>query len=103
MSEQFVTLEVHTEFAKRIEAEDTRQNKRLERLEEGQMQISKLVTSVEVLATNIKTMSEELSNQSARLKEIEITPRKRWETIVACVITGLVGAAISAILSGLIH
>lgn len=100
---EFVTLEVHTEFAKRIEAEDTRQNKRLERLEEGQMQISKLVTSVEVLATNIKTMSEELSKQSARLEEIETTPRKRWETIVACVITGLVGAAISVILSGLIH
>lgn len=103
MSEQFVTLEVHTEFAKRIEAEDTRQNKRLERLEEGQMQISKLVTSVEVLATNIKTMSDEISKQGQRLEDIEAQPKKRWETVVACIITGLVGAAISAILSGLIH
>lgn len=100
---EYVTNEVHQEFVKRIEAEDNRQNKRIERLEEGQMQISKLVTSVEVLATNIKTMSEELSKQSARLEEIETTPRKRWETIVACVITGLVGAAISALVGGLIH
>ena len=80
---EFVTLEVHTEFAKRIEAEDTRQNKRLERLEEGQMQISKLVTSVEVLATNIKTMSDEISKQGQRLEDIEAQPKKRWETVVA--------------------
>ena len=100
---EFVTLEVHTEFAKRIEAEDNRQNKRIERLEEGQMQIGKLITSVEVLATNIKTMSEEISKQGKRLEEIETTPRKRWETIVACVITGLVGAAITALVSGLVH
>ena len=97
---EFVTLEVHTEFAKRIEAEDNRQNKRIERLEEGQMQISKLVTSVEVLATNIKTMSDELSKQGKRLEEIETTPRKRWETIIACIITGLVGAGLTALLSG---
>lgn len=74
---EFVTLEFHTEFAKRIEAEDTRQNKRLERLEEGQMQISKLVTSVEVLATNIKTMSDEISKQGQRLEDIEAQPKKR--------------------------
>lgn len=100
---EFVTLEVHTEFAKRIEAEDTRQNKRLERLEEGQMQISKLVTSVEVLATNIKTMSDELSKQGQRLEEIEAQPKNRWEKVIACIITGLVGAAITALVSGLIH
>ena len=100
---EFVTIDVHQEFCKRIEAEDNRQNKRIERLEEGQMQISKLVTSVEVLATNIKTMSDELSKQGQRLEEIEGTPKKRWETIVACIITGLIGAAITALVSGLIH
>ena len=97
---EYVTTEVHQEFVKRIEAEDNRQNKRIERLEEGQIQINKLVTSVEVLATNIKTMSDELSKQGKRLEEIETTPRKRWETIVACIITGLVGAGITALLSG---
>lgn len=100
---EFVTIDVHQEFCKRIEAEDNRQNKRIERLEEGQMQISKLVTSVEVLATNIKTMSDELSKQGQRLEEIESTPKKRWETIVACIITGLIGAGITALISGLIH
>ena len=96
---EFVTLEVHTEFAKRIEAEDNRQNKRIERLEEGQMQISELVASVQVLAVNVENIAKEINKQSQRLDEIEGIPKKRWETIVACVLTGLVGAAVTFFLT----
>ena len=71
MSEQFVTLEVHTEFVKRIEAEDNRQNKRLEIIEAKQAQISELVASVKVLAVNVENIATEISKQSQRLDEIE--------------------------------
>ena len=99
MSEQFVTLEVHTEFAKRIEAEDNRQNKRLEVLEQGQIQISKLIASVEVLATNVENMTKEVNKQGQRLEEIEGQPKKRWETAVSCVITGIISATLAYLLS----
>ena len=102
MSEQFVTLEVHNEFVKRIDAEDNRQNKRIEIIEAKQAQISELVASVQVLAVNVENIAKEINKQSQRLDEIEGIPKKRWETIVACIITGLLGAAISAVIAGII-
>lgn len=99
---EFVTVEVHEEFVKRIEAEDSRQNKRIEIIEEKQAQISELVASVKVLAANVESIAKEINEQGIRLKEIEGLPRKRWETIVACIITGLVGAAITAMIAGII-
>ena len=99
---EFVTLEVHNEFVKRIDAEDNRQNKRIEIIEAKQAQISELVASVKVLAVNVENIAKEINKQSQRLDEIEGIPKKRWETIVACIITGLLGAAISAIVAGII-
>jgi len=96
---EFVTLEVHTEFAKRIEAEDTRQNKRIELIEQKQAQISELVASVKVLAANVESIAKEINEQGLRLKEIEGRPAKRWETLVGCIITALVSAAITYFLT----
>ena len=100
---EYVSLEVHNEFVKRIEAEDGRQNKRIEIIEQKQAQISELVASVKVLAANVESIAKEINEQGIRLKEIEGIPKKRWETIIACILTGLVGAAISAVISGIVH
>ena len=103
MSEQYVSLEVHTEFAKRIDAENNRQNKRIESLEHGLTQVGELVASVKVLATNMENMNKELAKQGEKLEEIEAKPGKRWETVVACVITSIVTAIMTMVLSGIIH
>ena len=99
MSEPYVSFEVHNEFVKRVEAEDNRQNKRIEIIEAKQAQISELVASVKVLAANVENIAKEINEQGIRLKEIEGIPKKRWETVVACIITGLVGAAVTYIFS----
>ena len=99
MSDAFVTQEEHREFCKRMEEEDKRQNKRLEVLEEKQTQIAELVASVKVLAANVENIAKEINEQGLRLKEIEGIPKKRWETVIACIITGLVGAAITYFLT----
>ena len=99
MSDAFVTQEEHREFCKRMEEEDKRQNKRLEVLEEKQTQIAELVASVQVLAANVENIAKEINEQGLRLKEIEGIPKKRWETVIACIITGLVGAAITYFLT----
>ena len=98
--DEFVTKAVHDEFAKRIDEENTRQNHRLTILENGQAQIGELVSSVKVLAVNMDTMSKELAKQGDKLAEIEGKPAKRWETIVACILTGIVGFLLNMILSG---
>lgn len=103
MSEQFVTVSVHEEFVKRIDAEDSRQNKRIEIIEAKQAQISELVASVKVLAANVENIAKEINKQSQRLDEIEGIPKKRWETIVACIITGILGAVLTALISGIFH
>lgn len=99
--EDFVTKAVHEEFAKRIDEENTRQNHRISILETGQAQINELVASVKVLAVNMETMSKELSKQGERLAEIEGKPAKRWDTVVACIITGILGFVLNMMLSGL--
>lgn len=98
--DDFVTRAVHEEFAKRIDEENDRQNHRISILETGQAQIADLVASVKVLAVNMETMSKELSKQGDRLAEIEGKPAKRWETVVACIITGILGYLISMMMTG---
>ena len=97
--EDFVTMAVHEEFEKRIKAEDDRQNKRIEIIEEKQAQISELVASVKVLAANVENIAKEINEQGVRLREIEGKPSKRWETLIGCVITSLVTAAIAYFLT----
>ena len=59
MSEQeYLSVEVHREFAERIQAEETRQNKRLDKIEESIFQIGELTTSVKVLASNMENMAK---------------------------------------------
>ena len=99
--DEFVTKAVHEEFAKRIDEENTRQNHRISILETGQAQINELVSSVKVLAVNMETMSKELSKQGERLAEIEGKPAKRWDTVVACIITGVLGFVLNMLLSGI--
>lgn len=97
--EEFVTKAEHTEFAKRIEEENSRQNKRIEIIEGKQSQISDLVTSVRVLAANVESIAKEINEQGIRLKEIEGKPGKRWEQLLGYVISALVTAAIAYFLT----
>lgn len=99
---EWISSEVFAETMRRIDAEDSRQNSRLTELEIAQKQISELITSVKVLANNMEQMTKEQIKQGVRLQAIEEKPSKRWETVVACIITGLVGAVISAAVSGLV-
>lgn len=99
--EDYVTRAVHDEFAKRIDEENDRQNHRISILETGQAQINELVSSVKVLAVNMDVMSKELQKQGDRLAEIEGKPAKRWETVVACILTGIVGFLLNMALNGL--
>ena len=99
---EWVSTEVFTETMRRIDAEDNRQNTRLTELEVAQKQISELITSVKVLANNMESMAKEQIKQGVRLQAIEEKPGKRWETVIACIITGLVGAVVSAAVAGLV-
>ena len=97
--DDYVTKAVHEEFSKRIEEENTRQNHRIANLELAMNQLSELISSVKVLAVNVENIAEQIKTQGERLKEIENVPKKRYESIVACIVTGLVSAALAYFLT----
>ena len=100
---EFVTIEVHKEFERRIEEENTRQNHRITELEGAVKQISELVTSVKVLAANMETMAKEQAKQGERLEEIEKKPAKRWDVVITGALSAVVGALMAALMSGMIR
>lgn len=102
MSEQeYLSVEVHREFAERIQAEETRQNKRLDKIEESIFQIGELTTSVKVLASNMENMAKEQERQGERLQSIEDKPAKNWDklvwTIAGALIAGIIGYVLASV------
>ena len=97
--EEYVSRAEHTEFSRRIEQENERQNHRLANLESAMNQLSELVASVKVLAVNVENIAKEINEQGVRLKEIEGEPAKKWTLIVSSLITGIVGAIITYVVT----
>lgn len=99
---EFVTIEVHKEFEKRVEEENTRQNHRIAELEGAVKQIAELVSSVKVLAANMENMAKEQAKQGERLEEIEKKPAKRWDVVITGALSAIVGALMAAMMTGLV-
>ena len=68
---EYVGREEHTEFARRIQEEEHRQNRRNELLEESVKQNTALTLSVEKLANNMENMANEQMRQGKRLEALE--------------------------------
>lgn len=100
MAENYVLLEVHNEFAKRMEEEDERQNHRITDLEEHFKIVTNLVVSTEKLALSMESMAKELARQGAKLNDLEMKPAKRWDLIVSTIITGIAGAVVGIVVGG---
>ena len=96
---EYVSVEVHREFAERIDAENKRQNARLEKLEDTISKISELTSSVKVLAVNMETMTKEQIKQGERLQAIEEKPANNWDKLVWAVIGAVVAGIIAYIMA----
>ena len=94
MEAEYISRSEHEEFCKRIDAENGRQNKRLELLEGNTKQINSLTTSVEKLAQSIQLMCKEQEQQGARLESLESRDGEMWKQVTGYVLTTLIGLAI---------
>ena len=83
----------HEEFAKRIDAENTRQNRRIEALEQSVDRFGRIASSVERLATNMEGMLKEQERQGERLDKLEGKPGENWNVTVKSILTAI-GSAI---------
>ena len=70
---------------------------RLDKLEENYEVLNKLVTSVEVMGTNLKNMDSTLQKLDQRVEAQESKPARRWDDLVKTVIGIVVGAVLALV------
>lgn len=87
----------HEEFAKRIEEENHRQNRRIEILEKNMQQLAALTSSVEKLAYSIEGMVKEQESQGNRLEKLESKDGEKWRSVSSYVITVIIGLVLGYI------
>ena len=87
----------HEEFAKRIEEENHRQNRRIEILEKNVQQLAALTSSVEKLAYSIEGMVKEQESQGNRLEKLESKDGEKWRSVSSYVITVIIGLVLGYI------
>lgn len=94
MPEETISRREHEEFARRIDAENNRQNRRLEILENSMESLQSIAQSVNKLAVNMEGMIKEQEKQGERLEKLENRDGERWRSVTLYVITTIIGIVI---------
>ena len=114
MDGNYITKEVHEEFARRMDAEnkrlaeeDNRQNHRIDELEENVKEIHKLTVSMERMSANMQSMLEAIERQGKliekqtnRIDDMEREPAGRWKGIKSKAVDTAVNVIITALVIG---
>lgn len=86
---------------KEVEQRSKSNTHRLDDLEKRQDNLDKLVTSVEVLATKQQAVETDVKEIKTDVKALTDKPGKRWEQLVATVLSVIVGAVLGVLLAHL--
>lgn len=97
--EDVVTRAEHEEFAKRVEAEDSRQNKRLEIVESSIAEIKSVQSDIKAINLNIERILETLKKEEDRLDTLESRDGNMWRTVVTYTITAIIAAVVGFVLA----
>ena len=97
MDAEYITRQEHTEFAARLDAENTRQNRRIELLEENVREIRDLTSSVEKLAVNMENMLKSQEQQADRLEVLEGRDGEMWRKVSGYIVTAIIGIVVGFI------
>lgn len=101
MPDIFLPIAVHNEYARRMEDEHKRQNKRISDLEDKVEDIGTLTASVASLARSVEQMAKAQEKQGKRLETLEQKPAKRWDSLVDKIIWAVAAAFITYALTQL--
>lgn len=101
--DEYISRGEHEEFAKRIDAEQARQNKRITAMEDAMKQYVTLTLSVEKMAMSIEQMVKEQKRQGERLEELESAPVKNWNTVKASILSAIGGVIGTAIIAAIVY
>lgn len=95
--EDYITRKEHDEFAKRMEEEHHRQNRRIELLEENVLEIGQLTTTVAKLAVNMESVIKTQEQQGERLSTLENRDGEKWRQVMAYIATTAIGIIVGYI------
>lgn len=95
--DDYITLQFHNEYAKRVNEEQDRQNHRIAQLEKDVDENAKLALSVERLAISVQSMVEEQKKQGKRLETLENRDGEKWRKVVSYVLTTIIGILVGYI------
>ena len=73
---------------------------RLDKVEERQDNLDKLVSSVSALANEQEHIKEDVTEIKTDVKRLTELPGKRWDSIVGAIITGVVSFIVAWVLKG---
>ena len=73
---------------------------RIEKLEQQQKDLNKLVTAVEVLASREKSVETDVKEIKADVKTITQKSGRRWDAMIYRVLYVLIGAVLSLLMTG---
>ena len=74
--------------------------RRIEKLEQRQEDLNKLITAVEVLAAREKGVETDVKEIKADVETITQKPGRRWDAMIDRVLYVLIGAALSLLMTG---
>jgi len=95
----YVTRYEYDERQKRIDDENNRQNKRLDKLETITDQIADMAASIKAMVVTMQAMQKEQEEQGKRLADIEKKPADNWNQLVYSLIAMIATAAITYIIT----
>lgn len=75
--------------------------RRIEKLEQRQEDLNKLVTAVEVLAQRERSVESDVKEIKADVKSMTQKGARRWDAMIDKLLYALAGAAASIVLAGL--
>lgn len=73
---------------------------RLDKIEERQDNLDRLVSSVAALANEQEHIKDDVTEIKTDVKSLTEKPAKRWDAVVGAIITGIVGFVIAWVLHG---
>ncbi len=87
-----------------IVAENTQRSRsnsrRIEALEKNDELLHKMVTALEVLATQQKSVAEQVDKIDSKVTRLEQSPMKKIYTLIGYIVAALCSAAAGAVFSG---
>lgn len=95
--DEYIPRKEHEEFCRRLDEENSRQNRRIELLEDSTREIHAIANSVDKLATSIDGMVKVQEKQGARLEVLEGRDGEKWRKVIGYVGTTVLGIAIAYI------